>query len=686
MFKRFILSLLTILLLTNKGFSTNLALEPSGASEPVIAVESDAPATEPQAGSYALSPVIITASSMALKLEDVTSSVTVITSEEIEQKQPQTLSQLLQNQISLDIVPNGGLGQLTGVFIRGAASDQTLILLDGMPLSDPSTPARNTDLSQISLDNVERIEIVRGPQSVLYGSSAMGGVINIITKQAGDTWQHSLSVSGGTYQTLISKLASRGRLGRFGLALGASLVHSEGFSAAKRSKEFEEQASEPLPAMDKDGYRQLSIDCNLDYRWSDQLQFKLNNRYLKSETELDNFNGDFGDDPNYVGQQEKLINQLIGRHRLLPGWEQTMTLGFNQAKRRYENDEDLDHPGEWSETDWHADQLVIDWRQRIDLASQHTLVIGTGYQQEQAEGQSFNQSPMFGTSSNSFEKRSAHQVDVYAEQFIRQSWWTSLVGVRVDRHDQFGLFPTFRMNQAVHHPEWMTKLSGSVGTAFKAPSLYQLYVDDSYTQGDPGLQPEQSFNWEVGLTQPLWDGSLTTDIRYFQSDYQQKIDAFYDSSTYKFNYVNIGKVAIEGVELKIQAQPVEQVKLDLFYNKLTANDITNEASQGKDPLLRRADYKIGLKANWQWQALNLNMAVTRFGPRWDKVYDSGLNDTVQKALQPYTMVDLAASYHVLPAVKLFATIHNLLDEDYELVAGYTTSRFKALVGTTIQWP
>jgi len=361
-----------------------------------------------------LEPMIVSASSIQMHLSEVASSITVITAEEIEARKAQDLKGVLLGVIGLDLAQNGGPGQLGSVFIRGADSARTLVMINGIPINDPITPARNTDISKISLDNVEQIEIVCGPQSVVFGSSAMSGIVNIITKKGSDVLQGSISVEAGKYSSLLAKLATSGSVGGIGYSLGASLENTEGFSAAKRSDDF--VTSPPVSAMDNDGYRNLTLDFTLDYQLIPNLAFTLMNRYLTGDSEIDAYGGDYGDDPNFISKFVQTINQFSVNWDVLPGlWQQDFVIGMNQIDRSMHDAIDDAHPVDLSYSEYRSRNLTADWRHQVVLLTNNTLSLGLHYQQEQGMFHYYGEFLDYyiyqpTSSESSFAIRSAHQV------------------------------------------------------------------------------------------------------------------------------------------------------------------------------------------------------------------------------------------------------------------------------------
>ncbi len=643
---------------------------------------------EPSSNSMPLSdPLVTSAATMALPVTEAASSITVLTRRDIEANRVFYLDDLLRLVPGLDVISSGGPGKLTSVFIRGAASERTLIMVDNIPINDPASPARTTDLSKIALANVERIEIVRGPQSLAFGAGAMGGVINIITRRGTASWSGDLSAAVGRYQTYLSQVTARGPLGPWRLAAAGAWLYSEGFSAAKRSQEADDAALHPLPAMDQDGAKLLNVDLDLNGPLARGLTLTLQNHYHQSRNELDNGAGDWADDPNASDETIAQLHRLALVYKPVKTWRQTLSVGFNQLDRHNDNPEDPMHVGSVSRSAWWGQHLVVDWRHQLTLARNSTLVIGVGYQQEKAQGLEYVGYDDWGgghvTMENQFPLRSSHLVNGYIEDQVITGPFVTRVGVRYDQHDQFGGLLSYRASETYQLPAFHSRLRGSYGTAFNPPSLYQLYVQDAYSQGNAHLKPEESKGWELGYEQDLWGTLLTLSLDYFVTHYENQIDAPFDPASLKYVYQNLAKVAIQGGEIGMTLRLQPKWQLSATYTKLTANDITREASVGKDPLIRRADHQLGLEAVYHGAPLTVSAELKYIGPRWDKVYDPALGQVAQTALAPYTLINVAISYRIWDRVTGFIRLHNLLDQDYVDVSGYNTSRFNPQLGVSI---
>ncbi|MFH0871519.1 MAG: TonB-dependent receptor, partial [bacterium] len=421
-----------------------------------------------------LQEVVVTATRLEEPLREVASSVTVISQEEVERRQQRSVAEIIRAVPGLDVVQGGGPGRLASVSIRGAGDGHTLVMMDGIELNDPISPTRSYDFAYLSADNIERIEVVRGPQSTLYGSDAAGGVINIITKKGEGSLKASLSTEAGTYQTYLTKAAVSGSSQDFHYSLGASHLSSEGISAAK-AKGFTLDG-ESYRNREKDGYRNSSASGRLGWTPISNLDLDLFLRYLDAQADLDNFGGKGGDDPNANQDSKQLFSRGQARLTLFDGlWEQRLGVSLSNQERDYRNDPDADHLTEKETASYDGRLLKLDWQHNLYLHKTNTATFGLEYEVE--KGRSDYRSEAFGfVFESALEQRKARTRSAYLQDEVRLGgWFFATAGLRLDEHSRFGTQTTWRLAPAFLIKPSGTKIKGSYGTGFKAPTLYQLY-------------------------------------------------------------------------------------------------------------------------------------------------------------------------------------------------------------------
>ena len=474
--------------------------------------------------SLQLDEIVITATRTETPLDEVGSSVTVITREEIEQRKTDFVSDILRSVPAVDVVRSGGPGGQTSVFIRGAASEQTLVLLDGVRMNDPSQPRNSFDFANMTTDNVERIEILRGPQSTLYGSDAMGGVINIITRRGTGKPAGFVSAEGGSFYTAREKGAVSGGTSLLNYSLALSRMDTSGISSA----------GEQYGNRETDGYHATSVSTRLGVTPTRNFDFDCIVRYQSSKFDLDNGGGPGQDDPNYIVRSDQVFVRGEGHLSLFDDlWEQKLGISFTNLDRNYRNDTDASHPSDLERSAFHSDSLAFDWQNTLHLHKTNTLILGVETREEKAHSDYYSESS-YGPYRSVFPGESERITRYYFQDRISlwDSWFTTL-GVRLDDHSRFGTEATYRFTSSYLVKQTGTRFKGSYGTAFKAPSLYQLYEP---TYGNQSLLPEKSTGWDLGVEQALLDGRMELGATWLSNDFDDLID--FDCSTSKFRIID----------------------------------------------------------------------------------------------------------------------------------------------------
>ena len=599
-----------------------------------MALCSSAAAAEEQVAK--LDELVVTATRDEVPIEQVGSSITVITAKEIEQQQKQTVADALRMVPGLDVVRSGGVGQTVSIYMRGAKSEHTLVLIDGIEMNDPSLDGGSFDFAQLAVDDVERIEVLRGPQSTLYGSHAMGGVINIITRKGGDTFKGYLSAEGGSFYTSKEASGISGSLGIARFAVSASRIDTDGISAANSKNGNPE----------KDSHWSNAASARIGLTPHEDVNLDLIFKYSKSKTELDGFGTIPTDDlTSYSRSEEVYAGGQLWLNLLNSRLEQKLGASLSDINRSY-NAYNSRFSGQLAKFD--AQSL-------FHLHETNDLTVGAEYKDETVR-------------TNLMSEKQAGTTGIYVQDQINLfDAWFSTLGVRVDDHEQFGTKATYRLTTAYLFKQTDTKLKGSYGTGFKAPSLTQLY--HPLWGGNADLKAERSDGWDVGIEQRLPAMEVSLGATWFRIDYSDMIT--WDNA---FLYSNIQKAHTRGLELSATAKPADGIicKATYTYTK------TNDGTTGKE-LARRPRHKASFDINYSFlQKANLNLGLIYVGSRYD---DTANNQTMPS----YTLVNLAASYDVTKNLQLFGRIDNLLDREYEEVYGYGTPGIGAYGGVKVSF-
>ncbi|MBN2466602.1 MAG: TonB-dependent receptor [Deltaproteobacteria bacterium] len=607
-----------------------------------------------------LEPIVVTATRTQERIEEIASSVTVINAEEIEAANNIMLKETLRRVPGLDITSQGGLGRFSSVFIRGARSEDTLVMIDGMEINDPISPDRAFNFSDLTTLNIERVEVVRGPQSTLYGSDAIGGVINIITKKGSGPPRFSLLGEGGSDATFREVFGGSGSFGKWDYSLSGSRLDSDGIGS-------------------DDDYEDNAFSGRIGYAFSDRGSLDLVFRSRDAKVHLDDwdfYNYQTTNDPNYVEETNSQMYQFRYRQRIIEPWETALKIAYYEINRDDKDNPDLREPDHFEKGWYDASIFNVDWQNNISISSVDTITVGIEYEEEEGESYYYYRDAGF-ESVSLFPEKSAYTYGYFIQNQL--ALWDSLyttVGVRIDDHEEFGSEITYKGAIAYLHRPTGTKIKGTWGTGFKAPTLYQLHApaipDYFFLGGNPDLDPEESESFDIGVEQTLFDDKLTVNIVYFNNDYDDFIAYFSDPVTFTSTYVNLDEAEAEGWEIELRLIPFESLSISANYTYTDTEDKTN----GGD-LLRRPEDKYSLVVDYDYKhKLHANLGIYYVGDRID--WRTFTGDEIKG--ESYTRVDLALRYTVSEQLQLYTRIENLFDEKYQELRGYDAAGFSAFGG------
>jgi len=608
------------------------------------------------------------ATKIGIPLDRVGSFATVITKNQIRQMQVTSLTDVLRRVPGVDVAQNGGLGQTAGIFIRGMNSEHTLVLVDGIEVNDPISTNRGFFFpDQISLDSVDRIEILRGPQSQLYGSDAMAGVINIVTDPGSGKPTAYIRSQGGSYGTIQNDVDLRGGLAddKVRFTLHAMQQRTAGFSSA----------SSRYGNRERDPFHNLALSNQLVYQPFRNVALNFISRYSDSKTSLDNYGGYGGDDPNYTLRNRMLL--LGGRSRisLKDGrFEQIARFSVNKQWRRAFNFTDSDpfNGGISERSSYNSSLIKIDVQNNYQLNKMNKLMGGVEITNERGDLANRFQSP-FGPFVSELGNHTATNVGLYFQDYIKLTdRWFTTAGARWDRYNRFGHATTYRVATSYVIPETGTTFKASYGTGFKAPTLYQLYS----SFGNTNLNAEKSRGWDMGVEQKLFKKSLLLGATYYHNYVNNLINTV-DIAPFVSQYSNVGNARMVGSEVYSTWTPRRWLTARGSYTATYARDLDSH-----EQLLRRPRHKMSFNVNIQpTQKFNINLDITHFSSRRDN--DFFTFPATRVTLNPYTLINLALSYKLSGNCTIFGRLVNLLDMPYENVKGYGSPRLSAYGGLQI---
>ncbi len=585
------------------------------------------PSVPSESGTTTLEAITVTADRVPTKAADIGSSATLITADEIQQKQQPLVADVLRGTPGLDVERSGGPGQITSVFMRGADSDHTLVMIDGIAANDPSSPSRAFDFSTLATDDIQQIEVIRGPQSTLWGSNAIGGVINIVTKRGEGPLTGYVSSEAGSFNTYRESVGFSGSEKQVNYSMSVTENDSQGFPAA------DAKYGNHTP----DGYDDTSYAGRYGYTFSDAFSVDVITRYQNNRVRIDDGGGPNENDPNRLLKSENEYFRVQPNLKLFDGVV-VQTYGFNYT--RYQRDDTY----ALSPAHDVGDVLKFDFQNDVHIGKDNTATAGVDLSEEGFRGTGSPQ-------------RFANNAGIFFQD--QASFWNSLFftgGFRYEDHSVVGSNVTYRFTGAYVFPT-ATKLHGSIGTGFRAPTLSDLY--SSY--GSPTLKPEKSLGWDAGVEQSFFDRRLVLDATYYNNHFTDLID--YDFVTNREE--NIGEARAMGVELGAAIRPTDTLTMGVNYTYTDSEDETTHLE-----LLRRAPNKVGSFLNYRYCPRgDVTLTVNYVSSRAD-IDPVTFNQT---RLGGYTLVNLATRYKVTNNFELTARIDNVLNTHYEEVAGYGTA-------------
>jgi vitamin B12 transporter len=617
-----------------------------------------------------LGQVVVTATKTEVPLKTVAASVTVITKEEIEARQATEIPSLLREVPGLNVTQQGSRGSTTTIFPRGGESNFNMVLIDGVKVNDAGG---FFDFGDLSTDNIERIEIIRGPHSALYGADAMGSVIQIFTKKGKGPPRIEGSVAGGNLNTFEEKVSLSGGSGQVGYSLAVGRTDTDG----------------SLPI--NNAFRETTVSGRLDYQIEKALDLAVTVRYADSEIQFPT--GGAGDrfdplDPHQFSDRQRLLLSGKTSHSLTPWWQHTLQLGWYQQDFASEDrfDPCCDFATLRSRNEERRFSLDYFWNLTAPtvLGISNLVTVGFAYEEERFDQRTDGTDTPFPFSSSNKDSR-----DNKAGYLQNQLDWNKRLfltaGFRVDDNSKFGTEVTPRFSAAYIVPITETKIRGSYGEGIKAPSFIENFGTGSpFVIGNPNLQPEQSRSFEIGFDQPVLKGLADLSITYFNQRFKDLI-AFVGGSP---SFENVQKAKAEGVELAARIRPGYGLTVVGTYTfldtKVLENDIGGTELVVGAPLVRRPEHSGSLTIDQIWDRLHATLTVTFVGDRQDLDFRTF---PAPRVTNPgYTTVDVAASYLLLKdryrlrELTLFGKILNLFDEKYEQVFGFSSPGTTFLLG------
>ena len=454
--------------------------------------------------------VVVTADRYPTDPDKVTSTYTVVMQEEMQRRQLRDAGEVLKTIPGISVQQSGGPGTQTSVFIRGSNSNHVLVLIDGITVNDPSTPNGAPDFAHFLTENLDRIEVVRGPMSTMYGSQAIGGVVNMITKAGKGPMNGAAFTELGTRLQSNSGAFVRGSEGRFNYNITAAGTFSPNDT--------------PVPArftpnggyVDIDPYRNITLAARLGFEIDENTQLNWFGRYVDTKLNYDQVGQE---DPNANGYTQQFYTRAEIDGSYFNGrWKPNVGINYSTITRH-----DLDYASPQNPFPFTVDsmfngrRLQADWKNLVSIIDQVDVIAGIDYDRQWSYGSTLgSQANGMPAVTPALSWGTMAQTGFYGQLRLNPFEGFNLnVGGRVDVNDTFGTVGTWRAGASYLWAPTDTKVKASYGTAFKAPSLFELYGPGPFCGGNPNIQPEYSRGYEVGVEQGLFDRKVKAGITYF---------------------------------------------------------------------------------------------------------------------------------------------------------------------------
>jgi vitamin B12 transporter len=593
--------------------------------------------------------VVVSATRFEIPLDQSPASVSVISSEDIEQKQIERVTDALREVPGLSVVQTGTAGQLTSVFMRGLPSEDMQVLLDGIPINQGLSGAMN--FADFTTDDIDRIEVARGPQSTLYGPRALAGVIQIFTKQGTGTPEIMAATEAGSYDTFREWMQSDGKIGTFDYSIGASRLDTDN-------------------ARPNNNYRNTAVIA--DVGWSPNEQLRIGSLFTYSLSDTGDPNTIF--DPRPI---DHLLTErwLIGPHidwQATDWWEHKLIFDYDHERQVNNPNQD----GFVGPTRALFERTQIDYQNDLRPAAWLTLTSGFFYSRVDAGQERPFVLQIFGPQPT-FISDHTQEVAGFLQATLRPVESLVLVaGGRFDHFNQFGGVWTYRFAGSYKIDKTNTTLHSSVATGFSPPSSQDKIFGNNFN-----LNPEKDFGWDAGFEQRLWENRVALDATYFHNNLSNVIG--FNQSFNKA--LNLGAAETQGVETELRAEPIADLKLKASYTYLEAVKTSSQdvgAPEGSR-LPRRPRNEVYVSASYLWykrlrttieakwvnarEELNPNF----FGPNFD--------------IEDYSFVNVAAEYAVNSNLSIFGRIDNVTGEHYAEVFGFPNLGTAAYAGMKVRF-
>jgi vitamin B12 transporter len=624
--------------------------------------------------------VVVTADREPEPISRTGSSISVVKGETLATSNPGSLVDALRTVPGLDISESGGPGSTTNIRLRGANTGQTLVMIDGIRINDPTAASGDFDFAMFAPSAIERIEVLKGPQSALYGSDAMGGVVNIITKKGSGPAQFNVRTEGGSYGTAVTNGSVTGSSGPWSYAVTGGGQHSNGFSRFGYRIPALETKYGPL---ERDGFDRVGGSARFGYDAGEGVRLEAGTLSSFTRSAYDQSTGTFPDTPSSATRQ---LDQVWGRASVdtfggilthsLNVFDTHIDRSFNDVTYKTNT---LPQNTTSIVSGFVGNSTGAEYQGNLKLGPLGSLIAGSRTQHETANTYSTNLLPKPGPTIALIGKAQDTNSVFALWQLPIGVRLNITLGGRVDDVVDVARFETWRATAAYTIAETGTKFHTSAGTGAKAPTLFQLY---DTANGTPTLRPEQSFGYDAGIDQSMFGGRVIASLTGFSNDFSNLIN--FVSATPTANpcrgiqtgcYVNVARAETSGLEVGTTIDVLPGlVKFNAAYTYLHAIDLATGLVLARRPK-NLARFTLTITPTDRWL---IEPRVLTVAKRFSSAGQTSLVDA-------YTRVDLYTEYKLDKNWKVFARGENILNEHYQEVFNFGTTGPAAYAGFNATW-
>jgi vitamin B12 transporter len=575
--------------------------------------------------------IVVSATRIETPEEESPASISVVREKEFEIKQTRRVADALREVPGIAVTQSGAPGQLTSVFTRGLRSEHTQVLLDGIPVNQGLQGAFN--FADLTVDNIDRIEVVRGPQSTLYGPRALAGVIQIFTKRGAGQPTGSFTAEAGSFGTFRESLASQGSWKQFDYSVALSRLDTENERANNE-------------------YRLTNAIANVG--WSPNEQVRIGSLLTYSLADIGLPNTIFDPRPRDNFVTERWLIAPRADFKSTEWWDHQLILDYDQERQVHSPNED----GFVGPTRALFKRFTLDYQNNLKPARWLTITTGAFYSEVEAGQERPFVSQLFGPQPT-FISDETEQASVFAQASVTPAEHLNLVaGGRYDHFNQFGDVWTYRFAGSYLIAKTDTHLHASVAKGFSPPTSQDKIFGNNFA-----LEPEDADGWDAGIEQRFCQGRLVFGLTYFHNDLSNVI-----GFNGLFETLNLGAAETQGVEAELRITPLEDLTILATYTYLEAEK-TSEADISQLPgarLPRRPRNEVYLSASYLWFKKLRTTIETKFVNAREELTFGGPNFDIED----YALVNVAAEYEVSSRFSVFGRINNLGDEKYSEIFGF----------------